>query len=118
MEHNITLTLGGKKTINNKYTDYGNGVLFNVILWDSCLGDSDCRAMAMWPWDTYLFDIASFEDYFVNEDRTETTALQFFSSQLVPFRTTVNMGDGDICYFNTAIDTWLEERFYKALPIQ
>lgn len=110
-----TLTFGALKDIDGSYTNHAQGTVFHAVLWDAYLGDSDCNNLVSWTWDELLFDTVSYGRYFTDATQTAYTSIDFFASQALSFKKAPEAKTGNITFFNTGLQDWLEDRFYKGI---
>jgi hypothetical protein len=127
------ITFGAR--YNGYYTDYGQGTIYWCKLWHGDLGDTNCRAVAAWPHETYHLEKISRSDgstggrniqYYNGMDINnldsaiiQYTTADFIFQELLPLQlsmyasSTLN-GQG---YGAGQLHTFLNARLYQAIPL-
>ena len=120
-KNNQKLGFGAFKDYTGTISDYGTGVVHRCKIWWGDLGDTECRKIAIYPWETMYWDVMSGGDYATNDTETEHTTIDLISSVIlershIPYKDTTieglpgGYGDTDMC-------AWLNNRLYNGLPI-
>lgn len=116
--HNNKLVLGGhiNKSLGTPfYTGKAHGILHNCELYTMALGTEDCKKLAMWPKEDAEFTIVSFAR---NNGLNGLSKIDLLAAQSTWARlsTLNNTQPTTTNFFDSWINTWLNTRFFAALP--
>lgn len=111
-----TLILGATKTDNGNITNYAKGTLHSCRIWYGDLGDTDCRKIARWPRETYLYEVAGFSNYKLSS-KSQYTSVDFICASLLKrykqMNTTTSVTGG---FAKMPLFSWLQNRLYNGFP--
>lgn len=114
---NCTLVLGATKTDGGAYGDYAIGTMHSCRLWYGDLGDTDCRKIASWSRETYLFEVGGFGKYKLSANSVQPTSVDFICASLLDRykqMNTVNTNSGG--FQAMPLFAWMQSRLYNGFP--
>lgn len=114
-----TLVFGCSKADDGAYENYANGVIYWAKLWYADFGDDACKELVSWTHETRTYEVAGFKRFYLSDGSSKRCALT-----LIDTETLGRSMQMDSAYENTggwakptALNTYLNTRLYKALPI-
>lgn len=112
-----TLILGAAQSDTGGISDYAEGVIHSCRLWYGDLGDTVCRKMALWPLETYKWEVGTFAAYKLAEDASKNTQIDFICASLLSRYHRMNATGTNAGGFpETEMYEWLVKRVIPALP--
>lgn len=114
-----TLVYGCAKADDGIYENYGNGIVYWSKLWYHDLGDSACRDLAMWTHETMRLEACGFRKYYLSDNSSKRCSFSMLATQTLdrtrPWNTNSTNTGG---WRSSTLRTMLNERLFKAFPIQ
>lgn len=113
-----TLVFGASKTAED-YEKFAKGTIYWAKLWYSDLGDSACRSLASWTHEKIEMEVAGFRQYYFSDGSERRSSLTFIGkyalSNAMQLHNDMTNTGGWAVY---TLNTFLNDRFYKAIPSQ
>lgn len=112
-----TLIFGAAQSDTGGFSDYAEGVIHFCRLWRGDLGDTVCRKMALWPLETYRWEMGNFGSYKLAADASKSTQIDFICASLLSRYHRMNPTNTNAGGFPaTEMYEWLVKRVIPALP--
>ena len=112
-----TLVVGAAKSDAGSIGEYAIGTLHACRIWYGDLGETDCRKIANWPRETYIFEVGGFGNYRLSNDTVKPTSVDFICASLLERMKQMNTANTNEGGFSaTSLFNWLQSRLYDAFP--
>lgn len=141
MRYNINdnLILGATQGPENGIIQNSGVTIHNCVLWKGDLGSLECKKLAYWPWKNLKFDVVNTQGYSVGAQKKTAIDLlcsemfdkgiqYYYVTDFFEFNNQNQPGIGTeaklrenvdrIGFTNSRLCYWLNNNFYKAIPIQ
>lgn len=117
----IRLTLGGRSYADGASwatSEYAVGTLHYVKLWNSDLGEDECKKIATWIYEKQIFQYTGPTiKYNLTANANKYTHASFIAKDLLDGKMT--MGTASTGGFDKSnIQPWLQQKFMKAMPVE
>ena len=116
---NATLVFGCSKADDGAYENYAIGNVYWAKVWFADLGDVACRELASWTHETRTYEVAGFKRYYLSDNTSKRCSITLLDTTLLGRSMQMDSASNNIGGWAkpTALNTYLNNRLYKALPI-
>ena len=110
------IVLGALKGGNGEFKDYATGTIHSCRFWKSDLGDAECRKLACWVREEYVFETGGYGQYKLAVDEDKDTSVDFICAGLLAKakqQNTTNTNAGGMP--ETALFKWMQTRLLNGM---
>ena len=114
-----TLVFGCLKADDGAYENHAKGKVYWAKLWYTDLGDIACRELAWYIHESVKMEMCGFKRKYLSDNSSKRCSMSFLAANALYVALPMNSeytNEGG--WANTSLNTWLNTRFYKGLPIQ
>ena len=111
---NCSIILGATKTDGGSIGDFATGTLHRCQLWYGDLGDTECRNIARWSGETYLYEVGNFGAYKLTSNSVQDTKVDFICASLLDRYKQMNTTSSNAGGFSAMpLYSWMQDRLFK-----
>lgn len=116
---NSTLVFGCSKADDGAFENYAVGDIHWCKVWYKDLGESVCEQLAGWTHEKIGMEICGFKKYYLTENPSQRCSFTLLATHLLDNSRAYNATNTNVGgWASSALNTFLNERMYNAMPIQ